>query len=186
MRDFNFFAPYEQEPKKKASGSNVLMIVAAGLLALCLALVIFNTMTLMSLEKSITNLDSKMNESDFKAKVANVQVKQAELTSLKADQVFFEEMDIVMDKQNKVNEAAVRLIAEQVPDNLHLTDLSIVEDKIDIKGKSYNKVAVAQFQHNLRQTEEFDNLFVSEMVKEEAYYNFSIMLEAKGDETDEN
>ena len=44
MRDFNFFAPYEQEPKKKTSGSNVLMIVAAGLLALCLALVIFNTM----------------------------------------------------------------------------------------------------------------------------------------------
>ena len=58
--------------------------------------------------------------------------------------------------------------------------------RVDIKGKSYNKVAVAQFQHNLRQTEEFDNLFVSEMVKEEAYYNFSIMLEAKGDETDEN
>ena len=49
MRDFNFFEPYEQEPKKKASGSNVLMIVTAGLLALCLALVIFNTMTLMSL-----------------------------------------------------------------------------------------------------------------------------------------
>ena len=90
MRDFNFFAPYEQEPKKKASGSNVLMIVAAGLLALCLALVIFNTMTLMSLEKSINNLDSKMNEADFKAKVANVEAKQAELTSLKADQVFFE------------------------------------------------------------------------------------------------
>ena len=136
--------------------------------------------------RQIVTATLNSNEPDFKAKVANVQAKQAELTSLKADQVFFEEMDIVMDKQNKVNEAAVRLIAEQVPDNLHLTDLSIVEDKIDIKGKSYNKVAVAQFQHNLRQTEEFDNLFVSEMVKEEAYYNFSIMLEANGDETDEN
>ena len=186
MRDFNFFAPYEQEPKKQTSGSNVLLIVAAGVLALCLAIVIFNSMSLMSLQKSIKDLDDNMNNEEFKAKVANVETKQAELVSLKADKEFFEEMNIVMDKQDRVNEAAIRLIAEQVPDNLHLTDLSIIEDKIDIKGKTYNKVAVAQFQHNLRETQEFKNLFVSEMVKEEAYYNFSIMLEAKGDETDEN
>ena len=186
MRDFNFFAPYEQEPKKQTSGSNVLLIVAAGVLALCLAIVIFNSMSLMSLQKSIKDLDDNMNNEEFKAKVANVETKQAELVSLKADKEFFEEMNIVMDKQDRVNEAAIRLIAEQVPDNLHLTDLSIIEDKIDIKGKTYNKVAVAQFQHNLRETQEFKNLFVSEMLKEEAYYNFSIMLEAKGDETDEN
>lgn len=186
MRDFNFFEPYEQEPKKQTSGSNVLLIVAAGVLALCLAIVIFNSMSLMSLQKSIKGLDANMNNEEFKSKVANVQAKQVELTSLKADKAFFEEMNIVMDKQDKVNESAIRLIAEQVPDNLHLTDLSIVDNKIDIKGKTYNKVAVAQFQHNLRETEEFKNLFVSEMVKEEAYYNFSIMLEAKGDETDEN
>lgn len=186
MRDFNFFAPYEQEPKKKTSGSNVLMIVAAGLLAICLALVIFNLMTLNSLNKSIADVESKMNDETFKAKVANVEAKQAELTSLKADKTFFDALDVVLDRQNEVNEAVVRLISEQVPDNLHLTDLSIVEEKIDIKGKAYNKVAVAQFQHNLRQTEEFKNLFVSEMIKEDAYYNFSITLEAKGDETDEN
>ena len=186
MRDFNFFAPYEQEPKKQTSGSNVLLIAAAALLALCLAIVIFNSMSLMSLQKSIKDLDAKMNDEAFKAKVSNVQTKQAELASLNADQMFFQEMDVVMDKQNKVNEAGVRLIAEQVPDNLHLTDLSIVEDKIDIKGKAYNKVAVAQFQRNLRETGEFDNLFVSEMVKEEAYYNFSLTLDAKGADTDEN
>ena len=73
-----------------------------------------------------------------------------------------------------------------MPENLYFTDLLIDHDKIDIKGKAYNNVAVAQFQYNLRQTEEFNNLFVSEMIKEDAYYNFSILLEAKGAETDEN
>ncbi len=188
MRDFNFFEPYKQEPKKKTSMGNLIIIFTAGVVALCCAMAAFNIMSIMQLEKSISTLDTNIADPRFKERFANVQVKQDELNSLKKDRAFFEALGIFTSKRNKVNEAAVKLIANQVPDNLFLTELNIEDEIIDIKGKTYNKVAVAQLQHNLRQTKEFDDLFVSEMVEEDeaAFYNFSIELGVKEDKTDEN
>ncbi|EHL15497.1 hypothetical protein HMPREF9629_00236 [Peptoanaerobacter stomatis] len=188
MRDFNFFMPYQQQiSEKKTSSSNIIPIaVGAGVAVICLALAGFNYMNIMSMNRSISELDSKMNNEEFVSDVGRVQGKIDELNSLKKDEIIFGSLKIFVDIQSKVNESVVRLIASQVPDNLYLMDLSIVQDSIDIKGRANSEVAIAQFQHNLRLTDEFKNIFVSDMNKEESYYNFNIKFDAKGAIEDED
>ena len=181
MRDFNFFMPYQQQiAQKNTSSNNVLPIVAGlGTLAICATLAGLNYMDIVSVNKSISELDYKMSSKQFAADVNRVQTKMDELNSLKKDEMIFNSLKVFVDVQSKVNESVVRLIASQVPDNLYLTELSIVQRSIDIKGNANSKIAVAQFQHNLRLTDEFGNIFVSDMNKEDSYYNFNIKFDAK-------
>lgn len=188
MRDFNFFMPYQQQiSDKKTSSANIIPIATGiGAAVICLAIAGFNYMNIMSMNKSISELDYKMSSEEFVSDINRVQAKIDELNSLKKDELIFASLKTFMDIQSKVNESVVRLIASQVPDNLYLMDLSIVQGSIDIKGRANSEIAIAQFQHNLRLTDEFKNVFVSDMNKEESYYNFNIKFDAKGVIEDED
>lgn len=179
MRDFNFFEPYLKEPEKSDRSHLVPVAVLAFVLSVAMLLTAMNLMEVRALNKEIDSVDRIINDDTYKAKVEKVRERQLELDEIKKEKEFLVQIDTYMNQNDYVNEAFVRFLASELPENLFLSSLSISGSDIRLEGSSFSKMGVAQLEYNLRDTGDFENIFVPEISKVEDFYRFSMNLRAK-------
>ena len=66
-----------------------------------------------------------------------------------------------------------------MPKDLILTSLNVGNNEIQIQGVAQDKWAVAEFSEGLKDIEESEDIFVSNITTEEGYYSFTITITLK-------
>ena len=186
MKDFNFFEPYIKEPEKQLKEGSVLKLVSVVFLSALIVLFAVNEMRIAGIKKETENYQNLTKDEAYVAQVAEIEVKQPNLEQLKKEKEFFDKLSAFVAQNDYVNESFVRFLSSEIPENVYFTDLSIVNRDIVIQGDSNTKSGVAQLEYNLRQTGDFENVFVPEMEKEQTFYRFSMILQTKDVNADEN
>ena len=186
MRDFNFFESYISQPDKKHNDNYYITAAAACVMALMLAFFGINSIRIMVMERETQELLAITQSPQYADKYKAILEKERELETLKDEQVFFAEMEKYMKQNDYVNETFIRFLGSEVPENVNFTDLSIENRNILLEGTALSKLGIAQLEYNLRQTEDFSNIFIPEIEKEKAFYNFIMVLQTKDVTADEN
>lgn len=179
MRDFNFFEPYIKEPEKAKQTHLLPVALLALVLSIAVLLTTFNFIEARAIKKDIASVDRIITDPNYKARVDKVRDKQDELNEIKEEREFLELIDSFMIQNDYVNESFVKFLASELPENLFLSSLSISGSDIRLEGSSFSKMGVAQLEYNLRDTGDFENIFVPEISKVEDFYRFSMNLRAK-------
>lgn len=186
MRDFNFFEPYLKEPEKPSRSNLLTVAILAALVGVVILFTTFNVIEARSIRRDIDAVDRIIDNENYRAKVAKVEEKHIELEEIKKEEEFLNLIGEYMEQNDYVNETFVRFLTSEIPENLFFTSLSISGRDIRIEGNSFSKMGVAQLEYNLRDTGDFENVFVPEISKVEDFYRFSMNLKTKDVTADED
>ena len=180
MRDFNFFEVFEEKTKRKKgsriSYPNILILILAAA-ALWPA---WNYFQLNRLESSIESHRTAL-ETDPRYPLFEVAVeKEQELEEARETLVQMEKSaDIIYDRE-VIDELLLFAIATAMPEDTSLNYMSINDRNVQVTGVARSKPAIAEFEHNIRQTGYFENIFIPSISESEDLWRFNMAFSVMG------
>ncbi|MDO5062922.1 MAG: PilN domain-containing protein [Peptostreptococcaceae bacterium] len=174
---YNFFEPFlrEVKPEKKNNTNLIiftLMILAVGFIGASFGYTIFQK---KNLEKEIAEVDMFFEDEVIKAKIVEIDAKLAEIQDIKLKQQYLQYLEKDMKSIDVVNDQLLDFIKNEIVQDLSVDSLSIDQQgKVSLQGVSLTKMGIAQFEHDLRNSGKFHEVFVPNIKKDEAYFSFNI------------
>lgn len=182
MRDFNFFAPYLKKNKKQFDVGAFLKTALAIVLAAILVLTAFLYMRLNQQKKRLNQLQTEIENAGYQAQYQEAQKAFSEVEELKLEKEFFVRLQGAMMEVHRVNEHFMQFLGKEVIKDLYLNDIAIQNRQITLNGTALSKHAIAQFERDLRKTDTFDDVKITEIHKKgdsENYYMFNMVVKSK-------
>ncbi len=105
------------------------------------------------------------------------------LKRLEDEKVFFDNLQERLDKQEIINDLLIKSILEEIPDSVSLTVLYLNHNEVEIQGKATGKNEIAQMEHNLRKSQNFNKVFIPFIIKENNFYTFSTTFKVEDVDT---
>lgn len=149
MKDINFFKPYLGKSKEKINSK--MYIYGSGALVGILIIVslIFNTVKIFLLDRSINDYKGKLTAQEIQEKLKEADNVNKQIDVLKQYDAALSDVAVSVKKRDNVSESLLKDISSTVPSQVSFKNLDIVENTIVIKGISSDRKAVAELKHNL-------------------------------------
>ncbi|MBB6216607.1 type IV pilus assembly protein PilN [Anaerosolibacter carboniphilus] len=174
MRDYNFFEPYITKKRSigltKASVTKLIIGIAFVLVILPLV----NLYLIHRLENEAAHVNQLaystpdyQQRKEIEAKENTTKQKQIYLEKLK-------DLDRNMTNMDIINDLLLYAMNDAVPEGLFFQSISLDMEKVQIQGIAESRVAIAEFQHNLKKTPNFQEVFVSTISFDSGVYSFDI------------
>ena len=184
MRDYNFFDPYIEEPEKKSS-SGIVFVILAVVLAVVLAIYpLMNQNEIRARKQQITSLkdaiEKMYQDHDFDA----IAAQKDQVAFMNAQKDALSQLKVRLDQAFIVDDALLHKVADKTSDGIIFYGINIVGDQVQVEGNATHKIAIAQMEHNLRTSAEFEDIFVPFITEKDGFYDFSISFQIKGGQPD--
>lgn len=179
MRDFNFFEPYVGK-KKVSSGKqwlNYRIIAVISIVALLLPGISF--IYLKFIEKDIEKIKEVVHSSESVQQRKAVESKLEEINKMKESLSALEALKKPIAQKDVINDLLIYTIRDAIPRGVFFQRMLIDTQKVEIQGTAENKIAIAEFQHNLETVMDFQDIFVPSIAGIEGNYNFTITFTIK-------
>ncbi len=186
MNDMNFFSPYNSKRAKKNIEKPVIFIKGLAVLVLIgiIAYGAFNHFSIRRLGKEIIALNTELEAARKDPRLEGIIAMEKEAALLKEDLSGLYALDKYIDSRDTINEFLLEAIRVNTPAELFLDAMLMSQQSIKIEGKSKDKESIAQFEHNLREAEGLEKVFVSQVTNENGYYSFYMDIDLKGEMPD--
>ncbi len=176
MRDYNFFTSYIKVPEKK----NIKGILLVIILVVIFALLLFYSWMLsaLSLQKmqEIKQLDQFLESDQVKAQLKEVNDKQAELDQMQDLYDYAVSEHQQWTSNIAVSPGVVEEIAKALPSGMFIDTLSADGTSIDLNGFTKNYSDIAQYQYNLKEQLNTEDILVTAISQDDYRYSFSIQI----------
>ena len=179
MRDLNFFEPYIEKRSFKISLPVILFALIILYALYTFVFGIFNYSQIKSLENNVADLKSVAENPTTLAKVAEIKALEEEMNTFRDEVEKIKEMDKVVEASDIINEEYLALISSKMPEDLFFTTFSVNNREIQVSGISKDEWTVAEFGNALRDIDNVDEIYISNITGEEDYYTFSMMITLK-------
>ena len=167
MRDYNFFSPYIESKRSYKDDRNILFIsIVAVLIASALLYYGWNQYRLLRMEREIAGIDSYLSAEQTMQGVRQYQETKQKIKTLQEYQVIIEDVNRRIDSSNIINTRLLDKLSDTLPQAVELNIASITSDGLQLQGKSASRTAVAEYVHNLKETEAFASVYVSNISEE--------------------
>jgi len=186
MNDMNFFSPYNSKRAKKDIEKPVIFIKGLAVLVLIgiIAYGAFNHLSIRRLGKEINALNTELEAVRKDPRLEGIMAMEKEAALLKEDLSGLYALDKYIESRDTINEFLLEAIRVNTPAELFLDAMLMNQQSIKIEGKSKDKESIAQFEHNLREAEGLEKVFVSQVTNENGYYSFYMDIDLKGEMPD--
>lgn len=186
MSDMNFFSSYTKKSEKKNTERSTVIINGIVILILIgiLSYGTFNLLTIRNLSKDILALKTELEVSRKDPKISEIIAKEKDVSALKEDLSKLYALDKYVNDIDTVNEFVLEDIRVNTPPELFLASMTMSQEIIKIEGKSKDKESIAQFEHNLREIEGLDKVFIPRVTAENGHYSFYLDINLKEEMTD--
>jgi len=186
MNDMNFFSSYNSKRVKKDIEKPVIFIKGLAVLVLIgiIAYGAFNYFSIRKLGKEIIALNTELEAVRKEPRLEGIIAMEKEAALLKEDLSGLYALDKYIDSRDTINELLLEAIRVNTPPELFLDAMLMNQQSIKIEGKSKDKESIAQFEHNLREAEGLEKVFVSQVTNENGYYSFYMDIDLKGEMPD--
>jgi len=176
MSDLNFFDPYIEKQRFKISKSLLLNVLLLLIIISLIGYGIFNQIKLKKLKTEINEKRALAENSRILKEVKKIKVQEEEINRLFKE---VEEIKIVNDYVediNIINKNFLNSITSKMSEDMFLTSFNISNKYVDIVGISKDKLSIAQFKKGLESIEHMEDIFISDITKEEDFYIFDINI----------
>ena len=187
MRDLNFFQNYIEKNEFKIDKKIIYFTVITFIFLSLIAYTVYNEIIIRQEKRIVVSLRETAEDPKTLKKVEEIRIKEVEVNEFKESVDKIKLLDKNIEERDIVDEALLDKINDNIPEELFLTSLSIQGEEIHIVGISKDKWAIAEFQKGLECIDNYDEIFVSNISKQEDYYNFSlnITLRSVSDDTED-
>lgn len=180
MRDLNFFEIYIEKKEIKVNKKILYFIASISAIILLLIYTIYSEIVIRRETKTIKNLKIIAEDSKILKKVDEIKEKEIEVNQFRESVEKLKLLDMAIEERDIVDKVLLDKINDNVPEEIFLTSLSIQGGDIYIVGISKDKWSIAEFQKGLESLENCEEIFVSNISKQEEYYNFSLNITLVG------
>lgn len=176
MKDLNFFESYIEKKEFKFDKIFILYI-------LFIIIFVYVSFTAIYNKVQISKLRAEISEKIVIAEEPKAVNKVKEIKELENEvKVFREEvdriinLDEIIEESDKIGEGILKSIKSKMPADLFMRSFSAYSNEIQISGMAKDTYTIAEFAKGLGEIEEVDDIFLSNIVSEEAYYSFNLTL----------
>ncbi len=185
MRDFNFFEPY-LENKKNSRYTKFTVYSLVSILVLGLIIYpLINIFKINSLGKEIAAMKVNLESNDTYERLNIVEEKIQQTKQIETELELLKNTDQILKDKDIVNDLLLKTIINRVPMDVFFQSISLLPTQIQIQGSAINNIAIAQFETNLREIDDFDEIFIPNIWLDEGLYHFSITFTIKGEKQNE-
>ncbi|EOD01519.1 hypothetical protein L21TH_0402 [Caldisalinibacter kiritimatiensis] len=177
MRDINFFSPYIESKKLTTNKLTFTGAIVGGLLFIMIGLYTWNNIKIKNLNKEIAEMERFIHNESTISELKEINNLKHKLSIMKDYHKRLVEVNKKYDSQELIGTELINAIALSLPKNASIEILNISTENVQIQGFSGNRVSIAEFQHNLKETNLFKTVHVSDINQqsEEDIYNVFII-----------
>lgn len=184
MKDLNFFESYNKK-REKTFNKDFILYAAIGLLIFSiLSYAIINYIEIKKLRADVLVLEKEVEYKNKDKKIKEILDKEKDINELKLKIDNLNNLDDYVTKNDIINETLLYEINKSIPDTIFLNSMVINTNAIKIEAKSKDKKSIAQFEHNLNEINDFEEIFIPQIISYENYYGFTIDIKLKEENID--
>ncbi len=180
MRDLNFFESYIEKREFKIDKKILFFTISTFMVLSLIAYSVYNQLLIRQETRTVVSLRETAEDPKTLKKVEEIKSKEVEVNQFKESVEKIKLLDKSIAERDIVDEVLLDKINDSIPEELFLTSLSIQGEEIHIVGISKDKWAIAEFQKGLESIDNYEEIFVSNISKQEDYYNFSLNITLRG------
>lgn len=184
MKDLNFFESYNKK-REKTFNKDIILYAAIGLLFFSiLSYAIINYIEIRKLRADVLMLEKEVEYKNRDKRIKEILDKEKDINELKLKIDNLKNLDCYITKNDIISEMLLYEITKRVPETVFLYSMVVNTNAIKIEAKSKNKNSIAQFEHNLNEVEDFQEVFIPQIINYEDYYSFTIEIKLKEENID--
>lgn len=153
MRDFNFFAPYIGKNKSDKNKNLYIRITAVVVVGFIGATLLWNSISLLMLNRDIKNLNSELNKPDKVEKLRQAEILNNKQEILNKYYAGLENIFTDVENRNRISSELMADLSSTMPKGVSFKSMNLDGQTIQIQGEAGSRVAIAELQHNLKQLE---------------------------------
>ncbi|WP_180964094.1 PilN domain-containing protein [Haloimpatiens massiliensis] len=187
MKDFNFFQIESYDEKEKNNKKNYIL-AAAGVLVLIMALTSgYKLIKTAKLNKQIETMESYINSKQNIKKLEEAEKQQEKLMVLEEYKQKVSPIADFIKKSGRINSYLINNIYISIPKDVYFKSINMDNNNIQIQAQGNRREDIAEFQYNLKETNLFTNIFVSNISQlESGKYIFNLKCTLKDVDINEN
>lgn len=165
MRDINFFS-YYQDKKQKKRDFKIYFYIAYGLLALViLTTFAINVSKIIFLNKDIKDYTDKLSKTEVQSQLKEADKISGEIAVLSKYESQLSDIANSVTKNDIVTDDLLNDICGAIPSDVSFKDFKIEGYDITISGITHTRLAIGEFEHNLRELSKIKDVQVVEIAK---------------------
>lgn len=183
MQDFNFFEPYLVKTRQ-AGDSLPLVPVVLLMVAILSAWPLFNLVYGLMIGRQVGALETEIvNSAEYPLLQTKANL-STEISQAQSSLGTMDQADQQIQGLEWLDEPFLFSLLSAVPKDIQLDSVSILAEKqVKLSGTAAGKPAIAELEHNLRQSSRFENLIVETIDSKLGTYNFQMSFSVKGGES---
>lgn len=174
MKDLNFFSSYNKKRVKVINKTIVFYGFIVALISIIIIYALLNFMSIRKLNNEVSILKEKYEVLNNDEKIKEINSREQYIRLTKENLETLNALDSYVNERDIINGPLLEEIRESIPQNIFLDSILINIDNIRIEGKSKDKESISQFQYNLSLSEDFNSVFIPEVILEDSFYSFYI------------
>ncbi|MCT4621531.1 MAG: PilN domain-containing protein [Marinisporobacter sp.] len=160
MKDINFFSSYtnvKRTSTKKFLSVGIIFILVIGSLGW---LTFFNIQKERRLQEEIVSLQAELAKEEQNNQSNVIEEKKNKIDLLTQHYEAVKKINLSIDRIDKINSSLLKTIGSALPQRTFIKGLTINIKRLKFQGISTNRVAVAELEYNLKQTNIFSDVHI--------------------------
>lgn len=176
--DMNFFAPYVGEKKEKQNKNIYIYSVGAFLGIFILGSLVWNTTNIIFLNNKIEYYNSELNEPEVIEKISKYDDLNNKENILNSYNNSITNILSSLKTREIVTVNLLDKLSASIPSEVKFNNVTISNSEISIQAIASTRESIAELQHNLRELNNIQDVYISGISGEEVF-NFNIKCALK-------
>ena len=171
--DMNFFAPYVGEKKEKQNKNLYIYSVGAILALFILGSLVLNTTSIIILNNKIKYYNNELSKSEVIEKIAKYDDLNNKQNILNSYNKSITNIVYSLKTREIVTNNLLDKLSSSIPSDITFNNVTISNSEVSIQAVSTTREAIAEVQHNLRELDNIEDVYISGISGEDVF-NFNI------------
>jgi Tfp pilus assembly protein PilN len=161
MRDINFFSSYintKKTSRKKSLSAGIILIIISMIIG---GLTFMNIVKEKQLQGEIVAVQAELTNEEVENELNDMEEKKRKIEILTKHYDTVKKINQEINDIDIINSDLLKTIASALPKETFIKGMAINTNSIQFQGISNNRVAIAELEHNLKQTHLFYEVYVN-------------------------
>ncbi|WP_160675226.1 PilN domain-containing protein [Clostridium sp. C8-1-8] len=150
MNDFNFFAPYQGKQKQVVGKKIYVYTISAVVGVLILGSLIWNSISIFMLNRSIDKYQSSINSTKVQEKVKKAEEVNKKIEVLNKYDDGLTKINSAINSRDTISSTLLKDINSTLPKDVYFKSISVDGNSLSIQGVSKTRTAIGEVQHNMK------------------------------------